>query len=404
MAGNANIDGHGREVKIQVVTPWYPDRYSAYSGIFVKKQVDALTSLGHDVDVEVPVIYPAPLGDVPDDVYQAMDSLAQIDPSAVFASENGAVKVPAPVPSRSGDLGRAAAFEKSLARKRFWMPVESGITHAHLGIPTGLALLRLGVERLVVTEHQSTLDRVFGQPGATDAYEEVVANSSAFICVSEHLKEQIASKIEPTVADSIEIVPNIVDLADIPFRVRKGGPLNHWLYIGTIASHKGVELLLKAFKAYRETDRSAVLTIVGEGPQRPWVERFAAGSGLSGSLRLVGSVAHQAVGHYLADAGVFVHLSPAETFGIATIEAIGAGLPVVSLRNGGAESAWGEFETSAGRLIPQDADADDVVDAIRYLEGHHARLDPALGRRLVEERYSPSQVARSLVDIYERIG
>lgn len=389
-------------MRVQVVTPWYPDRYSPYSGIFVKKQVDALLASGHRVGVEVPVIYPAPQGDVPDEVFTAMNSLAQNDSSAVFATENGAVKIPAPVPSRSGDLGRAAAYERSLALKRSWMPVESDVTHAHLGIPTGLALLQLGVEPLVVTEHQSTLDRVFGQPGGAEAYEEVVDRSSAFICVSSHLKDQIASMIAPEVAESIEIVPNIVDLADIPYRVSERGSLDHWLYVGTIASHKGVELLMKAFKDYRETNRSAVLTIVGEGPHRPWVERFASGSGLSGSLRLVGSVPHAEVGSYLHDADVFVHLSIAETFGIATLEAIGAGLPVVSLRNGGAESAWGDFEGAVGRLLPKEAKTEDVVGAVLSLEDMGTTLDPAVGRSLVEERFSPSQVAGALAQIYER--
>lgn len=391
-------------MRVQVVTPWYPDRYSAYSGIFVKKQVDALVAMGHTVGIEVPVIYPAPQGEVPEIVYQAMVSLAEADPSAVFPSEEGAVKVPAPVPSRSGDLGRAAAFQRSLELKRSLMSVEADVTHGHLGVPTGLALLRLGIQPLVVTEHQSTLDRVFGQPGGADAYEEVVAKSSAFVCVSNHLKDQIASNIDPTVAETIEIVPNVVDLGDIPFRMRERGALNHWLYVGTIASHKGVELLLKAFKAYRETNRSAVLTIVGEGPQRSWVERFAAGSGMSGSLRLVGSVPHHDVSSYLADARVFVHLSKAETFGIANLEAIGAGLPVVSLCNGGAESAWGDFEPAVGRLLPNDADADDVVDVVRDFEDDGETLDPAFGRGMVEERFSPTNVARALVEIYERVA
>jgi glycogen synthase len=390
-------------MRVQVVTPWYPDRYSAYSGIFVKKQVDALASSGHQVGVEMPVIYPAPPGEVPEAVHEAMGSLAGIDPSAVFATHNGAVKVPAPVPSRSGDLGRAAAFERSLALKRSLMPVEADVTHAHLGIPTGLALLRLGVEPLVVTEHQSTLDRVFGQSGGPEAYEEVVERSAAFMCVSQHLKDQIAETIDPAVAESIEIVPNIVDLADIPFSKREKGPLKDWMYVGTIASHKGVELLLKSFKAYREIERSATLTIAGDGPHRPWVERFAAGSGLSGSLRLLGSVPHRDIGSHLAGADVFIHLSHSETFGIATLEAIGAGLPVVSLRNGGAESAWGDIEQAVGRLLPGEANATDVVDAVLSLEDDDSALDPALGRTLVEERFSASQIAEELADIYEKV-
>jgi len=402
MDRDPDCDGSELAVRVQVVTPWYPDDYSPYSGIFIKKQVEALAAVGHEVGVEVPTIYPAPPGDVPDEVFAALNRLADRDTTAVFNQEGEATWIPSPVPSRSGDLGRATAYEQSLRLKRSQLPVEADVTHAHLGIPTGLALLRIGVEPLVVTEHQSTLDRVFSQSGGVEAYEEVVEKVSAFICVSEHLKTRIARAIDPVKADSIEIVPNIVDLSEIPFQEREG-PLEHWLYVGTVAIHKGIELLVKAFKMFREGNRSAALTIVGDGPHRQWVERFVAGSGMSQAVRMVGSVPHAAVGAYLDEADVMVHLSEAETFGISTLEAIGAGLPVVSLRNGGAESAWGDFEPSVGRLLSEDSDAADVAEAVKGLEDDRSSLNPKEGRELVEDRFSPERVASSLSEIYARV-
>ncbi|MCH8217317.1 MAG: glycosyltransferase [Planctomycetes bacterium] len=390
-------------MKVQVVTPWYPDRYSPYSGIFVKKQVDALRRLCHQVEVEVPVIYPAPQGAVPDAVARAMESLAEIDPAAMFAQDDGVTRVPAAVPSRSGDLGRAAAYENSMRIKRSFLPGEVDITHAHLGVPTGLALLHLGAKPLVVTEHQSTLGRVFGQPGGVEAYQEVLEGADAFICVSSHLKDQIVGATQSKAAEAIDIVPNIVDLSDIPFRERARGAHGHWVYVGTIATHKGIELLLRAFKVYRQGDRSATLTIVGVGPHRPWVERFTAGAGLSRSVRLTGSVPHEKIGAFLDKADVLVHLSPSETFGIASLEAIGAGLPVVSLRNGGAESAWGDFEEVVGCLLPAGASAVDVAEAVVRLEERGDALDPQAGRRMVEGRFAPNQIADALIATYERV-
>lgn len=390
-------------MKIQVVTPWYPDRYSPYSGIFVKKQVDALRRSGHQVEVEVPVIYPAPPGEVPAAVSRAMTSLAEIDPEAMFAREDGVTRVPAAVPSRSGDLGRAASYETSIRIKRSFRPVEMDVTHAHLGVPTGLALLRLGDEPLVVTEHQSTLDRVFGQPGGIAAYKEVLERAAAFICVSSHLKDQIVDATQTSRAESIDIVPNVVDLSDIPFREHDRGALEHWVYVGTMAAHKGIELLLMAFKLYYQSNRAATLTMVGEGPHRSWIERFAAGAGLSRSVSFIGSVPHERVGAHLDEADVFVHLSPSETFGIASLEAIGAGLPVVSLRNGGAESAWGDVEEAVGRLLPTDASAADVAGAIESLGARGNQLDPRFGRRMVEERFAPEQIAEALIATYRRV-
>ena len=389
-------------MRVQVVSPWYPDRYSPYSGIFVKKQVDALKALGHEVAVEVPVIYPAPQGDVPESVYEAMRDLAAKDPTSVFVRQDGVVRIPAPVPSRSGDMGRAEAYAAATRVKRTFMPVEADVTHAHLGVPTGWALLQLGDHPLVVTEHQSTLDRVFSQPGGIQAYRDVLEGAKV-LCVSGHLKEQIVAGTDFAQANSIEVVPNIVDLSDIPFRERTRRTPVHWIYVGTIAVHKGIELLLRAFKVFSRRHGSATLTVVGEGPHRPWVERFGAGAGLSRSISFVGSVSHEEVGAFLDKADVFVHLSKSETFGIASLEAIGAGLPVVSLRNGGAESAWGDFEGVVGRLLPTDVTPIDVADAVATLGRHGHALDHRLGRQMVQERFSPEHIAEDLTAIYQRI-
>ena len=391
-------------MKIQVVTPWYPDSYSPYSGVFVKKQVDALVSRGHQVSVENPEIYPAPPGEVPAEVWKAMRELASTDTTALFAEYGESTRVPAPVPSGSGMLGRAEAFRQALELKRDFLPVDADITHAHLGIPTGLALLDLGDRPLVVTEHQSTLVRVFAQTGGVTAYSRVVAEAAAFLCVSEHLKEEIVAAIGEEYADRIRVVPNVVDLEDIRFRVRSEGQVDRWIYVGTVFQHKGIDLLLRSFRLFRRSHPGATLTIVGQGPHTPWVERFIAANGLNQSVELVGSVPHGEVGKYLDAADVMVHVSPAETFGIASLEAIGAGLPLVSLRNGGADSAWGEFEDEVGRLLPLDSAPGDVVAAVRGLYGPGSGLDLVRGRNEVEVRFSAASVAMVLESIYQEVA
>lgn len=390
-------------MRVGVVSSWYPDRYSSYSGVFVRKQVEAVEALGGDVWVENPEIYPAPPGKVPSEIWDAMRQLAQLDPNAVFDTSGRVTKVPAPVPTRSGFLGRAESFAQAIALKREVIPLDVDVVHAHLGIPTGLALLELGDRPLVVTEHQSTLERMLAEPGAVDKYRKVVASADAFICVSNHLRDRIVAVCGDDVSDHIEVVPNIVDLSDITFRFREEPRVSNWIYVGTIAQHKGVELLVKAFDQYRKGDQAAHLTIVGEGPHRPWVERYASGRGFRANLTLTGSVPHSAIGEYLSQADVMVHLSPSETFGIASLEGIGAGLPVVSLRNGGAEDAWGDFEHEVGVLLAADSDPDEVVDAVLGVQRDGDNLDLAGARDRVLDRFSSETVGSELWSIYQRV-
>ena len=133
------------------------------------------------------------------------------------------------------------------------------------------------------------------------------------------------------------------------------------------------------------------------------MQRFASANGLSPSVDLVGSVPHHEVGGYLDRADVMVHLSASETFGIASLEGIGAGLPVVSLRNGGAEDAWGDFESRVGRLLPGDAGAADVAEVVMGLGDGDGVLDAEYGRRQVETRFSAERVADLLLEVYGRV-
>jgi len=389
-------------MRIRFVSPWYPDYLRAHSGIFVAKQVAALRASGHEVTVDVPQIFPAPPGPIPQSVSTAMRTLAGKSRSAMFASTNGVTYVPTPVPSRGGPMGRARAMSDSLALLAEFRDEKPDLIHAHLGMPTAWAISQTHRNLpLVVTEHQSTLAAVFAEPSSARAYSEVVSRADAFICVSEHLRDQIADALGDWARERIEVIPNIVDLTEIPFQERRNPEFTSWIYVGGLVAHKGVKTLLEVFAEFRDKhDAGARLTLVGDGPLRGWIEEFAASRGFASAVRLAGPVPHGQLGEFLARADVMVHLSPAETFGIAPLEAIGSGLPVVSLRNAGAVNTWGDIARECGVLVPLQASPKEIAEAISELARSNTRLQPAVGRQAVLDRYSPAVVARQLIATY----
>lgn len=392
-------------MRIRFVSPWYPDYARVHSGIFVAKQVAAIRRGGHEVTVDVPQIFPAPAGPIPLAVTNAMRALAAKSREAMFASVDGVTYVPTPVPSRGGPMGRARAMSDSLSMIAEIRHEAPDVIHAHLGIPTAWAVSQTDHNvPLVVTEHQSTLGAVFAEPPAARAYSEVVSRADAFICVSEHLRDQIVDAIGDWARERIQVVPNIVDLTEIPFQERSRPEFSSWIYVGGLMAHKGIQTLLRVFAEYHARyDHDARLTVVGDGPLRGWIEEFATVRGFSDSVRLAGSVPHDQLGGYLARADVMVHLSPAETFGIAPLEAIGSGLPVVSLRNAGAVNTWGDIEQQCGLLVPMEASPAEIADAISNLGRSTARLDPEMGRQAIVDRYSPGVVAAQLIEIYSGV-
>lgn len=99
-----------------------------------------------------------------------------------------------------------------------------------------------------------------------------------------------------------------------------------YLTAGRLVSQKNHAMLLRAFaKAARPSD---TLTIAGEGPQRDAIMRLAGELGIAASLRLVGHVA--SIDPLMAEADVFVLSSDYEGLPGVVVEALAAGLPVLS--------------------------------------------------------------------------
>jgi len=115
------------------------------------------------------------------------------------------------------------------------------------------------------------------------------------------------------------------DLAAIGAARTPNAGFRHYVGIGRLAPQKNWPLLLEAFARLDQPD--ARLTILGEGAERPRLERLAARLGITDRLALPG---HGAAAPVLAAADVFVLPSDFEGVPAVVIEALAAGLPVVA--------------------------------------------------------------------------
>jgi len=146
------------------------------------------------------------------------------------------------------------------------------------------------------------------------------------------------------------------------------------LYLGNLYDYKGPDLLVEALARLREKRWQAVFA--GEGPLRAALERAVAAHGLADRVRFTGHVAERAeVDRLIARARCLVVPSVVpESFGMAGLEALAAGVPVVSFGLGGVRQWLADGETG---LIASDRDAGDLARQIARL------LDsPALARTL----------------------
>jgi len=112
--------------------------------------------------------------------------------------------------------------------------------------------------------------------------------------------------------------------------------------VGRLDASKGMDLLVTAFKQYAPTD--AVLAILGEGKQRAELEELAAGDP---RIHLLGF--RRDVDAALQCMDLFVSPSREESFGLAILEAMKAGLPVLSTATEGPREL---LRDQPGVLVP----------------------------------------------------
>jgi glycogen(starch) synthase len=282
------------------------------------------------------------------------------------------------------------------------------LVHVHLGedlavVPLGLLAGRRRCP-LVLTVHCSlrhtlrpTGARGLALSTAGAALEAVgERRADAVVVLSRRLADLlVAGGLDP---GRVQVIPSGVDLR------RFAGPLPdpapdlpcpRVLFVGRLAPQKGVSTLLDAVPLLR--NRAAVV-LVGDGPQRPALERQA-GRLAPGRVRFQGFVPHAEVPAWLAAADVLVLPSIYEELGSVLLEAMAAGLPVVASAVGGIPDALG----AAGRLVPPRdpaalaAAVDEVLD------------DPALAARLGEAArrrataFSWDALAGRVLDLYREV-
>jgi len=172
------------------------------------------------------------------------------------------------------------------------------------------------------------------------------------------------------------------------------------LSVGRMHEQKDQRTLLAAWSELRDRVPEAVLALLGSGPLEGALREYAAGLRLGESLRFV--TPRQDVGAAYADADVFVLSSRWEGLPYVVLEAMDAGVPVVSTDVDGIPEAVEDGVT--GLLVPpQDAGALAEAIAAVLADPLRARQMGSAGTLRVAERFGLEGMVDGIVSVYAQV-
>jgi len=261
------------------------------------------------------------------------------------------------------------------------------LLHAHYAIPHAISaylarqVLAAGGEAqpaIVTTLHGTDITLVGNDPGFLPLTRFSILASDAVTAPSAWLAEATHRLLDVPRDRAIEVIPNFVDTGHFTpaptaqtggRRPPDGRPV--LIHVSNFRPLKRVADVVAIFAEVRRRLPAAppVLWLVGDGPERERVRDLLRDLGLDAQAQFLGERID--LPELLREADLFLLPSESESFGLAALEAMACGVPVVGSRVGGIPEVVSDGET--GLLAPVGDVAAMAAHVVRLLEDQPLR-------------------------------
>lgn len=224
------------------------------------------------------------------------------------------------------------------------------------------------------------------------------------------ISRELASLAERCGAENVIVVPNGVDMAEF-MPMEKGQarekldiPLDESVVVcvARLVPVKGVDYLIRAIPLLSQLNNRISLLVIGDGPQRSDLEKLALELGLRDKVKFLGALPHEQIPLYLNVADVFVQSSLHEGLGIALIEAMSCGIPVIGTKVDGIMDIIEDNQN--GFLVPP-RDSEAIAKAVKKIfadEDIRSRFI-AKGLETVKDKFQWDDVLPKIEEVYHSL-
>lgn len=370
-------------MKVLFLTPWYPDDEVKNHGIFVQEQAQALSRDHEVVVISSKVNY----------------KQFRFSNSQLVKSLNGklleyrlVVNKSVPIYNQLNYLWVSYRVGRKIA-----IDFKPDVIHGNIGYPGAIwawAVSKALRAPFVVTEHNSNFINNFRSWFHKRLTIFPMKRADAVVTVSSHSAKQI----EKYIHRKVEVIPNLIRVERFSIKPNRN-ELVKLGFLGSLDSMghtKGLPILLGALS---KIDFPFYLVIGGGGQMLDYYRELAHNLGLNGKCEFKGYVPYDNVPSFMNELDFFVNVAKHESFGIAIIEAMACGLPVVCFDNGGPS----DFVNSSNGILVENQSQEKLRGAIKYMISNYTMFDSQEIRGEVIKRFSSDAFVMRIFELYASI-
>jgi L-malate glycosyltransferase len=274
------------------------------------------------------------------------------------------------------------------------------IVHAHNYFAGFVALeihKKYGIP-YVFTEHLSAFIFETVPIWQHDFIKELLENAAKIVVPGEGLRQ----KLQLFTERRIDIVPNLVNTeAFVPASVPIADDVVKFVYLGNLVPLKNVDKIIEAFAALKtKTARLIHLNIVGFGVEFDRLNQLTADLNCQNDITFFRQVQQPEAIRILQSSHILVLNSDVETFGIAVVEGLAVGLPVIVSRCGGPETVVND---AVGRFVEL-KNTKELTDVIYWMLSNYKNFDPKKLHDYAHLNFGKQAIVKQWIKIYEAIS
>lgn len=272
------------------------------------------------------------------------------------------------------------------------------IIHSHfigMGYVTAKVLKKTNIP-LIHTEHASGMN----QKTLSKYYRNLGDNTYKYMDVVIAVSNSLANSLSENFNIGSIVIPNIVDASIFKYKpINSNNNIYNFISVGNLIKSKKMDLLIFSFNKAFNRNKKAKLYIFGDGSERKKLQALIDELKLTNQVFLMGQVDRRVIAEKMHESHCFVLASDSETFGVAYIEAMAAGLPVIATKCGGPE----DFVDDSNGILINIGSQQELVKALEDMYNNINFYNKDIISKETIRKFSSQYISKLIINEYQKV-